>query len=261
MKTCLSCKRNYDDDTLFFCLEDGTSLSPAVAGPGKPGQRDANPPATEVFPASKSRSVLAEAPRVTQPQQRTTKEAGAKSTGGPWIVVGGLVAGLVVLLIGVGGYLAWSASRSTSTEQPQTQTTKTATTPTPTATNTNVKSPPAATPAPTANPNWLEGIWEGKGYQTDTNSTWSVRLTIRDDNFSISYPDIPCSGVWAIVDQNSTGGTFREIISKNVSNCANNSQIILQKVTDNELTLKYSHENTREVIATATLRKRLAKKD
>lgn len=259
MKTCPSCKRSYDDDTLFFCLEDGTNLSAAVASPGRPSQRDENPPATDVFPSPSARAVFAEAPPVTQPQHRTTKESGAKSSGGPWIVAGGLVAGLVVLLIGVGGYLAWSASRSTSTDQPQTQTTITATTPT--ATNTNVKSPPAATPAPTANPNWLEGIWEGKGYQTDTNSTWSVRLTIRDDNFSISYPDIPCSGVWAIVDQNSSGGTFREIISKNVSNCANNSQILLQKVTDNELTLKYSHENTREVIATATLRKRLAKKD
>lgn len=260
MKTCPACKRNYDDDTLFFCLEDGTKLSAVVHNRGDASHRNPNPPATEVYPPANTQPRgFASAAPVTAAQQQTTNEANSKSSGGPWIVVGGLLAGVVVLLVGVGGYFAWSASRGTPTDQPPTQSSITSTNQP--STNSNVKSPTAATPTPTPKPNWLEGVWEGTGYQTDTDTTWSVRLIVRDDNFAIVYPDIPCSGVWAIVDQTSTGGTFREIISKNVSNCANNSQILLQKVTDNELTLKYSHENNRAVVATATLRKRQVKKD
>jgi hypothetical protein len=42
MKRCPTCNRKYEDDTLKFCLEDGTALSDAA--------RDANPPATEILP-------------------------------------------------------------------------------------------------------------------------------------------------------------------------------------------------------------------
>src|SRR5216684_3696631 len=42
MKRCPKCNRKYEDETLKFCLEDGTSLSVAA--------RDANPPATEILP-------------------------------------------------------------------------------------------------------------------------------------------------------------------------------------------------------------------
>jgi hypothetical protein len=41
MKRCPKCNRKYEDDTLKFCLEDGTSLSEI--------SRDANPPPTEVL--------------------------------------------------------------------------------------------------------------------------------------------------------------------------------------------------------------------
>lgn len=42
MKHCPKCSRKYEDDTLKFCLEDGTSLSEIT--------RDPNPPATEILP-------------------------------------------------------------------------------------------------------------------------------------------------------------------------------------------------------------------
>jgi hypothetical protein len=42
MKRCPKCNRKYEDETLKFCLEDGTSLAVAA--------RDANPPATEILP-------------------------------------------------------------------------------------------------------------------------------------------------------------------------------------------------------------------
>jgi hypothetical protein len=42
MKRCPKCQRKYEDDTLRFCLEDGTSLSAVT--------RDAEPPPTEILP-------------------------------------------------------------------------------------------------------------------------------------------------------------------------------------------------------------------
>src|SRR5258708_33621085 len=42
MKRCPKCKRKYADDTLKFCLEDGTTLSVAA--------RDGDPPPTEILP-------------------------------------------------------------------------------------------------------------------------------------------------------------------------------------------------------------------
>lgn len=43
MRRCPKCKRKYEDDSLRFCLEDGTALS-AIA-------RDPDPPATEIIPS------------------------------------------------------------------------------------------------------------------------------------------------------------------------------------------------------------------
>lgn len=43
MKRCPKCNRKYEDDTLRFCLEDGTSLSAVT--------RDAGPPPTEILPS------------------------------------------------------------------------------------------------------------------------------------------------------------------------------------------------------------------
>ena len=259
MKTCPVCKRDYEDDSLFFCLEDGTSLSSVSTQSGS-NQRYAYPPPTEILPPG---SISPGPPSLklplTHPQQKTTNQTFANSNRGIWILVGGILAGIMVLLIGVASYFAWRASRPSVTEPTQAQpltssTTSTSSTPT----ESKVQTQPVAAPTTEANDtfNWLDGVWEGEGYQTDTNSTWSVRLTIAENNFAIEYPNIPCSGSWKVVDQNSGGGTFTEIITNGKSLCANNSRILLQKVSDRELSLKYSHENTRAVIATATLSKK-----
>jgi hypothetical protein len=42
MKRCPKCNRKYEDDSLRFCLEDGSPLSALT--------RDVEPPATEILP-------------------------------------------------------------------------------------------------------------------------------------------------------------------------------------------------------------------
>jgi cytoskeletal protein RodZ len=61
MKSCPTCDRTYPDDTLAFCLADGSILSapydPATTRSTRPA-RDTNPPPTEVFNPGASRRSL-----------------------------------------------------------------------------------------------------------------------------------------------------------------------------------------------------------
>src|SRR2546421_9241830 len=52
MKSCPTCNRTYPDDTLAFCLIDGSVLSApfdSAAGKPAPPRRDTSPPRTEVL--------------------------------------------------------------------------------------------------------------------------------------------------------------------------------------------------------------------
>jgi len=55
MKSCPKCKRNYDDDTLSFCLDDGTPLFDA---------RDSAAPATEILPGRGAPTLKSSGPTV-----------------------------------------------------------------------------------------------------------------------------------------------------------------------------------------------------
>ena len=51
MKRCPSCNRNYTDDTLRFCLEDGTPLTQAPLDEPTITTPPAEPPATVIYGA------------------------------------------------------------------------------------------------------------------------------------------------------------------------------------------------------------------
>ena len=43
---------------------------------------------------------------------------------------------------------------------------------------------------------WLNGTWEGTGYQIDNNDTWTMKLTVRGRRHKIEYPSLKCGGRW-----------------------------------------------------------------
>jgi len=43
---------------------------------------------------------------------------------------------------------------------------------------------------------WLNGTWEGTGYQIDNNETWAMKLTVRGKRYKIEYPSLKCGGRW-----------------------------------------------------------------
>lgn len=110
--------------------------------------------------------------------------------------------------------------------------------------------------ADTPDPEWLNGVWAGDAYQTDTKTRWAVRLTVRDDAYSIDYPDIPCRGAWKLIEKNSRSASFTEVITQGLDQCENNSHVMIEKLSASELSCRYAHPGSRAVIATVVLTKK-----
>ena len=260
MKSCPFCNRTYNDDTLAFCLDDGARLSAAYDPLATmPATRDTEPPATAILPPELTPSNQSPTPlRSTipaiaplaysqqAPQSQLTKKRGGKY----WIVVSGMLAVVIAGLVIVLGYLAWKLINKPVSEP------LSASSAAPTYNNVPAnanKVESTLTDKPSLQ--WLDGVWEGEGYQSDTKTTWDVRLTVQDGTYAIEYPNIPCQGRWNLIQSNTSGARFVEVINQG-DHCATNSHVMLQKVNDSEISCKYTYANNRAVIATAVLSKK-----
>src|SRR5687768_15063841 len=93
MKRCPKCRRDYLDDSLVYCLDDGARLleGPALDGPPTAIMRDAGVD--------------------DSPLEQPTKQLPARSAGSRKLVVAtGLV--LMVALIGGGAYMFFNAAQT-----------------------------------------------------------------------------------------------------------------------------------------------------
>jgi hypothetical protein len=163
-----------------------------------------------------------------------------------------MLALLVVAVMIVLGYLAWKASNKPMPEPSKVSAAVPTNSNVPANANRDIESKLAES----ANFRWLEGVWEGEGYQSDTRTTWAVRLTVHDGTYAIEYPNIPCRGRWTLTDKNSRGASFTEVITKGTDRCGNNSHVMIEKVNDSEISCKYTHARSRVVIATVVLSKK-----
>jgi hypothetical protein len=106
MKRCPKCNRKYKDDTLKFCLEDGTSLSLAA--------RDSDPPATEIMPRVQPTVKSSAGPTI--PSYRNAgdlrpSQSEARATNP--ILTAGVVA-IVLLLVALVGIAAYFVFKQTN---------------------------------------------------------------------------------------------------------------------------------------------------
>jgi hypothetical protein len=106
---------------------------------------------------------------------------------------------------------------------------------------------------------WLRGVWEGTGYQTDDNTTWTMRLTVTRQNgqrvYTIDYPSLNCGGRWKPLSMNSNVARFREQISRSADKCSQNGLVVLERKRG-QIIFLYSNEGTREITATAVLNRK-----
>jgi F5/8 type C domain len=107
MKRCPKCNRKYQDETLRFCLEDGTVLAAA---------RDSEPPATEILPPRAAPTLKSSGPTVPSylsgadlPAQHQTRPANP-------ILTAGVVA-IAVLLLALVGIAAFFVLRQPAANQ------------------------------------------------------------------------------------------------------------------------------------------------
>src|SRR2546427_2580317 len=262
MKNCPTCNRIYEDDTLVFCLDDGTRLS-ASYGPHVTarefGARDTNPPSTLILNSGSAssnqvplRPTIPAGSSFMSPQSQRTGKSGGKF----WIVLSGMLALALIAVVILLGYSKWKAGNN-PTSQPARVSTNDATSSNAPVDATSNKAPANAdqkTQSKTIESEgvqWLEGSWEGEGYQSDTSTTWLVKLLVRDGTYLIDYPTIPCSGKWILADHHSSGATFNEVITQGTDRCDKNDHVIIEKVNDSEISCKYTRAKSRVVIPTA----------
>jgi hypothetical protein len=111
MKICQTCNRTYDDDTLSFCLHDGSILIPGSGDP-QATQRIPVPPSTEPYASNPVRPAHAQQsppPTLQSPQLQYGAWATPQKSGNGkmWLAIGGIAA-VLLLVIGVGAGIVLS---------------------------------------------------------------------------------------------------------------------------------------------------------
>jgi hypothetical protein len=117
MKTCPTCHRTYSDETISFCLEDGTVLSaPHAAQPTQPypASRITEPPATQVMPpAPQSQATMVAPPPIITRDDRQIYQPDPGRNRWPLIVGAMILVAIVgVILAVVAG--VWMINRNSS---------------------------------------------------------------------------------------------------------------------------------------------------
>ena len=118
MKLCPQCNRTYRDDTLRFCLEDGTALtavgrspSDEPTRPSGPGTRDSDPPPTEFMHAPGSPTL-----KVSGPTQSSYDARAEPRAASPLLTAGVIAIALLLLaLVGIAGYFVLRQTGSSPT--------------------------------------------------------------------------------------------------------------------------------------------------
>lgn len=161
MKSCPTCNRTYPDDTLAFCLIDGSVLS-APYDPQARQQRPNDPPPTEILHSTRPDTT----PRRLQPTMptyppvyaadRQPSQPMSDSRGKKWLAVGigalflVLVGGVVLLLAG----RVWLNSRNPTEQKPEVK-----------SEFPGVSETPESTPSPESSPSPVKldvaGYWVG----------------------------------------------------------------------------------------------------
>ena len=104
--------------------------------------------------------------------------------------------------------------------------------------------------------NWFKGTWEGTGYQTDDQTTWTMRVTARGRRVSIEYPSLNCGGRWQLISISGNRARFRERLDHGQDKCTNNGNVTIQRLNRKQVFFLYSNAGTSVVTASAVLNRK-----
>lgn len=103
---------------------------------------------------------------------------------------------------------------------------------------------------------WLNGSWEGTGYQMDTDTTWSMSFKARGKRYTIEYPSLKCSGTWRLVSVNSRRAIFRERITVGRESCVDRGVVTIERLNGGQIAYRFSNAGTSQVSASAILNRK-----
>lgn len=104
---------------------------------------------------------------------------------------------------------------------------------------------------------WLRGVWEGTGYQTDDNTTWTMKVSVKRLKsgrraFSIDYPSLNCGGRWKLLSMNQSKARFRELLDHGQDKCSDKGLVTIERI-GRQLVFLYANQGSREITASAVL--------
>ena len=103
---------------------------------------------------------------------------------------------------------------------------------------------------------WLAGTWEGTGYQIDTNETWTMKLTVRGNRYTIEYPSLKCSGRWIRISADSRRARFRERITVGLAECVDRGYVVVERLSPRQIAYRFVNHGERDVTASAILNRK-----
>ncbi|MEZ5053701.1 MAG: hypothetical protein R2807_02860 [Chitinophagales bacterium] len=90
-----------------------------------------------------------------------------------------------------------------------------------------------------ANAKGFKGKWAGIGDQIDGQS-WDIVLHFQDENnISIQYPSLGCSGSWMFQKTENNVNIFIENITMGIGKCDQGAEVHLQKLNRKEIKVVY----------------------
>jgi hypothetical protein len=110
---------------------------------------------------------------------------------------------------------------------------------------------------PTAISNrWLEGIWEGTAYQSNTRENWTIKVTVHNGTYRIDYPSLSCGGEWKLISMDASTAKFKEKLTYGQDSCVNDGNVTIQKLNNFQVAYWYVEPNQTRVTAIAVLDRR-----
>lgn len=103
---------------------------------------------------------------------------------------------------------------------------------------------------------WLAGTWEGTGYQIDNNETWTMKLTVRGNRYTIEYPSLKCSGRWIPISVDSRRARFRERITVGLAECVDRGNVVVERLSPRQIAYRFVGNGERDVTASAILNRK-----
>ena len=103
---------------------------------------------------------------------------------------------------------------------------------------------------------WLRGEWEGTGYQSDSDDTWAMKLTVKGRAYTVEYPSLECSGRWRLLSLSGGTAVFRETITKGAERCAQRGHFVVERLNSRQLGYRFSYAGSRQYVASGILNRR-----